>query len=133
MSLSSEIRPIDLGDQTEHVTKSGAPVRSATRGLAAFLSGRHPRKTAVSVSAETGIDRKTIERWLFDGSKPSFEHFVRLTEIYGPAVLAAVLTRAPAWLAHAVAEQQRRETEKQIASVQRKLEELKAQLPREAA
>lgn len=68
-------------------------------GLRAFLCERHAFKTAESVSQETGIPYRTVERWLSTNpSDPSAINMLRLFIAYRAPVLAAAMVSCPAWL-----------------------------------
>lgn len=86
----------------------------------AFLRRAHPFKTAQAASAKTGIPADTIRKW-FEGSKPSYLHFLRLICAYGPEFLVAVLPNPPAWLDEARGWERQRQLE---ASIARQADEL---------
>jgi hypothetical protein len=67
----------------------------------AFIRALYPIKTADCVAADTGLPVQTVRRWLEGVAKPSFIGFSRLILAYGPAFLAAVFPRQPAWLTDA--------------------------------
>lgn len=68
------------------------------RRIVAFLSSRHPVKTAENVAADTGVPINTVKTWLGRESDPSGRAYVRLWLAYGPEFLAATIEHAPAWL-----------------------------------
>jgi hypothetical protein len=60
-------------------------------------------------------------------SSPSWVAFSRLILAYGPAFLAAVFPRQPAWLSDAYQRERLAELEAEQARIQSKIQALKAQ------
>lgn len=71
----------------------------AAERVGAYLRRIHPTKTAENVSADTGLNAETIQKWLDRCSMPSGAGMLWLVIAYGPDFLAACLgERTPAWL-----------------------------------
>ncbi len=92
----------------------------------AFVRRLYPTKTADCVAADTGLPVQTVRRWLEGVAKPSWIGFSRLIFAYGPAFLAAVYPRAPAWLDDA----RRRELQAELRAEQQRITEQLAALDR---
>jgi transcriptional regulator with XRE-family HTH domain len=88
-----------------------------------FLRERHPTKTALNVSADTGLSPAQIERWLEGTSGPSGAAMLALTEAYGPQFLAAVLPSLH-WLDESVRVAKADRLQRQMADIERQLAEL---------
>ena len=91
-------------------------------GLCDFLRTRHPTDTAKLVHRETGIEYETIRNWLRGRNGLNLSHLPPLLEAYGPSVLAACLTYAPAWLDDAVMAEQLREAEERSRRLRNRIE-----------
>ncbi len=88
-------------------------------GLIDWLRKKFPRATTYHVEAKTGIPAASVENWLHRRSQPSVQHFSILIAVFGPALLAASMPRAPSWVEEAVQKQRRREIDAQIEMLQR--------------
>lgn len=72
---------------------------NAAERVADYLRRLHPAKTAENVSADTGLNAETVQKWLDRGSMPSAVGLIYLVGAYGPEFLAACMgEKAPAWL-----------------------------------
>lgn len=68
-------------------------------GLARFLHQRHRVKTAIAVGALCDFPAGTVENWLTGRARPGLGAALRLVQVYGPDVLAALYGgHAPDWL-----------------------------------
>lgn len=83
-----------------------------------FVRSMHPQKTALCVSAETGISAKTVAKWLERVSSPGGLAVLQLTAAYGPEFLVAVFPTAPAWLSAAHRAERAAQIERRLASLQ---------------
>ena len=86
--------------------------------VALFLRRVYPRKTADEVSAITGISVKTVATWLDGTSCPGGVAFARLTAVYGPDFLRAVLPNCPRWLDDAQKAERQRRIDAEIAALE---------------
>lgn len=92
----------------------------------AFIRALYPSKTADHVAYDTGISADTVRKWIEGAAKPSWVAFSRLIFAYGPAFLAAVYPRVPAWLDEA----RRRELQAELRAEQQRITEQLAALDR---
>ena len=100
-----------------------APTAVAGR-LRAFLTARHPVKTAAAVAAVTGLTESAVAKWLDGRSAPSSPALLVLVGTYGPCVLAAAMAQPPQWLDDAAARQRRAEIEAELDVLTRELREI---------
>jgi hypothetical protein len=91
-----------------------------------FLRRLYPSKTADNVAADIGASPDTIAKMIERGTTPNAATFCRLIFAYGPAFLAAVYPRAPAWLDDA----RRRELQAELRAEQQRITEQLAALDR---
>lgn len=103
--------------QGQNCTPSRAELAPCLSSLATFLRRLHPRDTAQSVAADTGIPAASIENWLKGIAFPRAVHQFRLMAVYGPSALAAMMPSAPRWLDDAVRAERLRDLEAQSASL----------------
>lgn len=96
--------------------------------LALFLRRRHRFGVAGAVSHRTGIAEATIENWLQRRSRPSLENFLRLSAVYGVALIDAAWPSAPLSIHGAALQERASELDVQIALQRAELERLKAQI-----
>lgn len=87
-----------------------------------FLRGLHPTKTADCVFADTGIAAATVAKWLERASVPGGIAIIRLTAVYGPEFLNAIMHSPPAWLDAAARAEEQRKVRAQIAALQARLD-----------
>ena len=82
-----------------------------------YLRSRHPTKTALEVSARTGISADTVEKWFRLGTSPSWDAGLALISAYGAEFLAAAVPGC-GWLAEAAREAQRTALDRKIAALE---------------
>lgn len=89
--------------------------------VVAFLRSRHPLKTADNVAADTGLPLNTVKTWLQRSSAPDAEGYTQLWIAYGPAFLAALPDKPPAWLEDIRRTQEAASLKAEIAALEMKL------------
>lgn len=94
--------------------------------LAAFLRREAPLHTCAAVAARAGLPVRTVERWLTTDARPSASHFLALVDAFGPSVIRAAFSVAPAWLDDAVRAEHHRRLEAEIGALQNELDTLMA-------
>lgn len=111
-------RPVSAG-KTPQRCGAGPSTLFDVGGLNEWLREKFPRATTYHVEAKTGIPAASVENWLHRRSQPSVQHFSILIAVFGPALLAASMPKAPSWVSEAVQSQRRREIDAQIEMLQR--------------
>lgn len=87
-----------MGSGENEPQKWGNVSRSAgldLHAVKAFLHAKHPQKTACAVESQTGISKKTIEKWLDGTSQPGSDHLLRMIAHYGLGFLQACYGPTP--------------------------------------
>lgn len=114
-------------------SRAGSPIsaKEVADRVVSYLQDRYPSKTAVAVSADTGIEASTVAKWLERGDiVPNGVAILRLTFAYGPEFLCALAAKPPTWLGRARAYEQearaRGELESALASFSRQRSALAA-------
>lgn len=92
--------------------------------LIAFLREVHPTKTIDSVSADTGVARSTVAKWIEGASVPGAVPFLKLMNAYGPEFVVAVWPGAPRWMHQAYRDHQEAALIRQRDAINRRLEKL---------
>jgi len=82
--------------------------------LGTFLRAMYPRDTVSNVAADVEVTTRTVANWLDGSSSPRLDHFLRLVDAYGPAVIKAAYPGAPSWLDDAVVAERNRELDAEI-------------------
>lgn len=90
-------------------------------GLARFLRGRYPDKTAANVAADTRLPADTVKKWLALIAAPNGRAMLVLACVYGPEVLVALLRRPPGWLVHSARAAEQARLEAELADLTAKL------------
>lgn len=90
-------------------------------GLARFLRGQHPDKTAQHVAARTHLPADTVKKWLAGAALPNGRAILILSCAYGPELLRAMLHRPPGWLDAAARGAEQVKLEARLADLQRQL------------
>lgn len=90
-------------------------------GLARFLRGEHPDKTAQHVAARTHLPADTVKKWLAGAALPNGRAILILACAYGPELLRAMLHRPPGWLDAAARGAEQVRLEARLAELQRQL------------
>lgn len=86
----------------------------------------HPIKTADRVAADLKAPVRTVENWMSGVAAPSLGWFVRILDVYGPAVLAEVMPGPCDWLSAAVRAERRAVLEAAQRRIDQELEALEA-------
>jgi hypothetical protein len=97
---------------------------AGVHGHARFLRSVYPRDTAKSVSRDTGLSVRTIEKLLCRESAPSWATTAALMLAYGPDYLAAVLPSVPPWLDSNIRNERRKRLEADQARIACELQDL---------
>ncbi len=72
--------------------------REGLKRLADLLRKLEPVKTADSIASETTLSVDTVRKWLRCESAPNVFALAVLVANYGPQILTAFYSNAPAWL-----------------------------------
>lgn len=91
---------------------------TAAERVVGFLRKRHPVKTADCVSAETGINADTVQKWIDRCSMPSGLGLFVLVGVYGPDFLCSIFESPPVWLSRAASDERLKRIEDEIAALE---------------
>lgn len=93
-------------------------------GVSEWLRSRFPASTGANVEADTGIPAATVDNWLQQRSRPSVENFATLIAVYGPALMAACLSKPAEWVNRAIRAERLVEIDEEIEQLKREREKL---------